>query len=66
MDEPNTTEMVGIPALDSAVRSWKVLPPRTNMSCWTRRSAPADSVRLIAGRRFSRAISSPRSDFVTE
>ncbi len=48
-----------MPAFDSAVRSWKVRPPRTKMSFWVRRSAPADSVRLMTGRRFSRAIWQP-------
>jgi hypothetical protein len=59
VEEPKTTLMVGMPAFDRAVRSRKVRPPRTKMSFWVRRSAPADSVRLMTGRRFSRAICRP-------
>ena len=66
VDEPKTSDSVGMPARDSAVRSWKVRPPRTKMSFWARRSAPADSVRLMVGSRFSRATCSERSDLVTE
>jgi hypothetical protein len=66
VEDPNTRLRVGMPARLSAVRSWKVRPPRTKMSFWARRSAPADSVRLIVGSRFSRATSRERSDLVTE
>ncbi len=66
VDEPNTTDTVGMPAFDSAVRSRNVRPPGTKMSACTRRSAPADSVRLMTGRRFSRAICSPRCALSTE
>ncbi len=47
------------------VRSRKLRPPGTKILCWLGRSAPADSVMLIDGSRFSAAISASRSVLAT-
>ena len=58
---PNTRETTGMPAAESRVRSRNMAPPGMKISFWVGRSAPPDSVRLITGSRFWRAISLARS-----
>src|SRR5213592_2753247 len=57
---PNTRQMVGMRSAERRVSSRKVRPPRTKIFAWFGRSAPADSVRLMSGRRFCAAISMAR------
>src|SRR5579872_4452305 len=65
VDDPNTTQTVGMPAAESCVRLRKVAPPGTKMSACLGRSAPPDSVRETYGRRLRLAISWERSPLAT-
>src|SRR5687767_699583 len=60
---PNTRQIDGIRARDRCVRSRKPRPPGTKIFDWFGRSAPADSIIEIEGKRFCVAISESRPDF---
>ena len=62
---PNTIVTVGMPAADICVNSRKTAPPGVKTSACLGRSAPAVSVRLTSGSRFSRATSMARSTLRT-
>ena len=61
MDDPKTTQTVGMPAADSWVSRRNCSPPGTKTSAWRGRSAPPDSVSTTRGSRFCSATSMARS-----
>src|ERR1700744_2970947 len=60
---PNTRQIDGIRASERRVRSLNPRPPGTKIFDWFGRSAPADSISEIDGRRFWSATSLQRPDF---
>src|SRR5262249_60021079 len=63
VDDPNTRQIVGIRASERRVRSRNPRPPATKIFDWFGRSAPADSIIEIDGRRLCSAMSLSRPDF---
>src|SRR6478609_1032841 len=60
---PNTRQIVGMRCSERRVRSRKPRPPGTKIFDWFGRSAPADSIIEIDGRRLCIATSESRPDF---
>src|SRR6185369_6295373 len=60
---PNTRQIDGMRSCERRVRSRKPRPPGTKIFDWFGRSAPADSIIEIDGRRFCSAMSERRPDF---